>query len=137
MVYQPLAGETLRQLMSDDLGRLYSLAAKLGTFLATLHDQGVHFHSLHSGNVLLMPDNEFALIDVSDMTIYAWPLMCATRIRSFMRLGKYREDMAMLDKAFWHAVMRAYQQTSISAACCVPRILTKVDYLQGLLSIHD
>lgn len=137
VVYQPLAGETLRQLMSNDLARLYSLAGKLGTFLATLHDQGVHFHSLHSGNVLLMPDNEFGLIDVSDMTIYAWPLMCATRIRSFVRLGKYREEMTVLDKAFWQSVMRAYQQTSISAASCVPRILTKVDYLQGPSSIHD
>lgn len=129
VVYQPLEGQTLRQLISNDLARLYPLAGKLGIFLATLHDQGVHFHSLHSGNVLLMPDNEFGLIDVSDMTIYAWPLMCATRIRSFARLGKYHEEMAVLDEAFWQAVVHGYQQTSVNAERCVSRILAKIDYL--------
>ena len=136
VVYRPLAGETLRQLMANDLARLYPLAAKLGTFLATLHDRGVHFHSLHSGNLLLMPNNEFGLIDVSDMTIYAWPLMCATRIRSFMRLGKYKEEMAVLDKDFWQSVMQGYQQASVTSERCVPRIQAKIDYLQGALSRH-
>ncbi|WP_024929155.1 hypothetical protein [Methylophilus sp. OH31] len=131
VVYQPLAGQTLRQLMASDLARLYPLAAKLGTFLATMHDKGVHFHSLHSGNVLLMPNSEFGLIDVSDMTIYPWSLMCATRIRSFVRLGKYHEEMVVLDKAFWQAAMQGYQQASAKAARCVPSILASIDYLQS------
>ncbi|MFQ6403942.1 hypothetical protein ACIDE9_04190 [Methylophilus sp. 'Pure River'] len=136
VIYQPLAGQTLRQLMATDLSRLQALAAKMGIFLATLHDKGVHFHSLHSGNVLLMPNDEFGLIDVSDMTIYPWSLMCATRIRSFARLGKYREEMAMLDTAFWQAVMRGYQQASMHAGRCVPRLVENIDYLQGASSAH-
>lgn len=131
VIYQPLAGQTLRQLIADDLPRLYPLASKLGHFLATLHDKGIHFHSLHSGNVLLMPNDEFGLIDVSDMTIYPWSLMCATRVRSFARFGKYQADMSALDATFWRAVMQGYQQTSAKAQRCGPRIFSAIDYLQA------
>lgn len=134
VIYQPLAGQTLRQLMTDDLPRLYPLASKLGHFLATLHDKGIHFHSLHSGNVLLMPNDEFGLIDVSDMTIYPWSLMCATRIRSFVRFGKYQSDMSALDAAFWLALMHGYQQTSAKAQRCGQRIFSTIDYLQATSS---
>jgi tRNA A-37 threonylcarbamoyl transferase component Bud32 len=131
VIYQPLAGQTLRQLIANDLPRLYPLASKLGHFLATLHDKGVHFHSLHSGNVLLMPNDEFGLIDVSDMTIYPWSLMCATRIRSFARLGKYQADMSALDATFWQTVMQGYQQASAKAQRCGPRIFSTIGYLHG------
>jgi tRNA A-37 threonylcarbamoyl transferase component Bud32 len=131
VIYQPLAGQTLRQLIATDLARLYPLATKLGVFLARLHDKGVHFHSLHSGNVLLMPNDEFGLIDVSDMTIYPWSLMCATRIRSFARLGKYQAEMSALDTTFWQAVMRGYEQASAKAGRCGPRIFSSIDYLHG------
>ncbi|PPD11325.1 MAG: hypothetical protein E6Q51_05215 [Methylophilus methylotrophus] len=139
VIYQPLPGKTLRQLIVQDLPRLYPLASELGNFLATLHDKGIHFHSLHSGNVLLMPNDEFGLIDVSDMTIYPWSLMCTTRIRSFARLGKYQADMSALDASFWCAVMQGYQQTSAKAQRCGPRILTTIDYLHGAirLNTHD
>jgi tRNA A-37 threonylcarbamoyl transferase component Bud32 len=131
VIYQPLSGQTLRQLIADDLPRLYRLASKLGYFLATLHDKGVHFHSLHTGNVLVMPNDEFGLIDISDMTIYPWSLMCATRIRSFVRLGKYQTEMSALDTSFWRMVMQGYQQASEKAHRCAQKIVSSIDYLQG------
>ncbi|SDK39691.1 hypothetical protein SAMN05192566_1206 [Methylophilus rhizosphaerae] len=130
VIYQPLTGQTLRQLMQAELPRLTALAGALGKFLAELHDKGIHFHSLHSGNVLLTPDNRFGLIDISDMTIYPWPLMCHTRLRSFQRLGKYREEMKVLDAAFWQALIQGYQKTSGHARRCTLLIMAKIDYLQ-------
>ncbi|MDP8567536.1 hypothetical protein [Methylophilus aquaticus] len=129
VIYQPLAGQTLRQLMQSELPAIKSLAEKLGRFLAELHDQGIHFHSLHSGNVLLTPDGQFGLIDISDMTIYPWPLRCATRVRSFIRLGKYREEMRLLDATFWRSVMHGYSQ-SPRGNNCADTIMASVDYLQ-------
>lgn len=136
VIYQPLPGQTLRQLIADDLPRLYPLANKLGCFLATLHDKGVHFHSLHTGNVLVMPNDEFGLIDISDMTIYPWSLMCATRIRSFVRLGKYQTEMFALDASFWQMVMQGYQQASVKAHRCAERIVSSIDYLHGISPQH-
>jgi tRNA A-37 threonylcarbamoyl transferase component Bud32 len=129
IIYQPLAGQTLRQLIATDLSRLTQLAYELGTFLATLHDKGIHFHSLHSGNILLTPEEKFGLIDISDMSIYSWSLMCSTRIRSFVRFGKYREEMAVLNTQFWQKVMHGYQHTSAHAEYCAPRIVAAIDYL--------
>lgn len=131
IIYEPLAGQTLRQLIATDLSRLTQMAHELGAFLATLHDKGIHFHSLHSGNILLTPENEFGLIDISDMTIYPWSLMCHTRIRSFVRFGKYREEMAVLNTAFWQKVMLGYQHRSAHAKYCAPRIVAAIDYLHG------
>ncbi len=130
VIYQPLAGQTLRQLMQAELPRLTALAEDLGKFLAELHDKGIHFHSLHSGNVLLTPDNKFGLIDISDMTIYPWPLMCNTRLRSFQRLGKYREEMKVVDTTFWQTMMQGYQQTSAQARRCTASIVSRIDYLK-------
>lgn len=129
IIYQPLSGRTLRQLICSELSVVQALAEKLGRFLAELHDQGIHFHSLHSGNVLLTPDGQFGLIDISDMTIYPWSLQCATRVRSFIRLGKYQEEMRILDNAFWRSVMHGYSQ-STKGNSCAAKIMASVDYLQ-------
>jgi tRNA A-37 threonylcarbamoyl transferase component Bud32 len=131
VIYQPLSGLTLRQLIATDIQQLYSRANKFGAFLAELHDKGVHFHSLHTGNVLLLPNGEFGLIDISDMTIYPWSLMCTTRVRSFARLGKYREELTVLDAAFWQSVIQGYKQSSSKAQRCAPSILAATDYLQA------
>lgn len=129
IIYHPLPGQTIRQLIQSELPVIQSLAEKFGRFLAELHDQGIHFHSLHTGNVLLTPDGKFGLIDISDMTIYPWSLQCATRVRSFIRLGKYQEEMSVLDNAFWCTVMHGYSQ-SANGSSCAGKIMASVDYLK-------
>ena len=66
--YHPLPGETLRDLLQQEasLDQL-ELFARLAEFITHLHDLGVYFRSLHMGNIVLTPEDEFGLIDISDM----------------------------------------------------------------------
>jgi hypothetical protein len=107
VLYEPLPGETLRKLayageLSDEA------CAELGQFIAKLHDDGVHFRSLHLGNIVLTPFRELGLIDISDMSIYPWRLLASTRIRNFRHLWRYPKDFQMLGEKKWLIVERAY-----------------------------
>ncbi|HEY0562837.1 MAG TPA: hypothetical protein VGD04_05890 [Methylophilus sp.] len=111
VLYQPVPGKTIRQLIAAQDTPL-ALAEALGNFIAQLHRKGVHFHSLHTGNVVLMPDGALGLIDISDLTRYPWPLFCNTRARSFRRLCRYPEDIQKLGFAFWQTLQQHYFQSS-------------------------
>jgi tRNA A-37 threonylcarbamoyl transferase component Bud32 len=121
VLYSPLAGKTIRQLIHEDAIRP-NLAENLGRFLASLHSKGVHFHSLHTGNVVQMPDGNLGLIDISDMSVYAWPLFCNTRIRSFKRWCKYQDDMNALGKKFWASLQASYFSESHLSQACIQKI---------------
>ena len=98
VLYQPLAGQTLRQVMQS-MGSpavRQALVERFGKFLAILHDKGVYFRSLHLGNVLLMDDGEFALIDIADLRIYPSALRIALRQRNLRHMQRYPEDRRWL-----------------------------------------
>ena len=98
VIYRPLAGRTLRQVASS--GEFDgALAGRLGAFMARLHRQGIHFRSLHLGNVVLCPDGALGLIDISDMKTFLWPLAAGTRRRNFTHLFRYKEDVEILTEA--------------------------------------
>lgn len=118
VLYSPLEGETLRGVVRKGNYDACAIARKLGEFLAALHAKGVHFHSLHTGNVVLTPQGEFGLIDISDMSIYPWSLFCYTRIRSFKRLCRYKEDILLLGKPFWDEMLKCYFIASGMGARC-------------------
>jgi hypothetical protein len=107
VIYCPLEGRTVRQAAAD--GEFDGLLAeRLGRFVATLHRHGIHFHSLHLGNVLLCPDGTFGLIDISNMRIYPWPLWANTRMRNFIHLFRYPEDLQILTEAGIRCFMDGY-----------------------------
>lgn len=122
VLYKPLAGESIRNLVKHDQDRMQQTAQYLGVFLSVLHEKGIHFHSLHTGNILLLPNNSFGLIDVSDMTIYPWALTCSTRLRSFNRLCKYHEDFSVLGLKYWQDMLSAYLDTGHISAHCRERL---------------
>ncbi len=64
--YDPLPGQTLRQLLEDPLSD-DRRRAQLGAFIAQLHEKGVYFRSAHLGNVVLTPEGELGLIDIADL----------------------------------------------------------------------
>jgi tRNA A-37 threonylcarbamoyl transferase component Bud32 len=98
VLYRPLAGRTLRQIAAA--GEFDSaLAGRLGAFIAELHRKGIHFHSLHLGNVLLCPDGGLGLIDISNMRVFLWPLRRSMRMRNFVHLLRYAEDVKILAAA--------------------------------------
>lgn len=132
VLYTPLEGQTLSQLIHRESFDL-SLAEKLGDFLAELHKKGIHFHSLHTGNVVQTPDGQLGLIDISDMSIYAWPLLCNTRMRSFKRLCRYQDDIRKLGLIFWNLFQDRYFEKSQLSKRCMNKIR---DANQKLVEFH-
>ena len=107
VIYRPLAGRTLRQVAAA--GEFNAeLAGRLGQFVAMLHRKGIHFRSLHLGNVLLCPDGNFGLIDISDMIILPWPLLPDMRMRNFYHLFRYERDFEMLTCAGMREFLEQY-----------------------------
>jgi len=105
--YEPLPGETLKKLIHA--GELSDkLCADLGKFIAKLHNDGVHFRSLHLGNIVLTPSGALGLIDISDMSIYSWGLLTSTRIRNFRHLWRYPKDIQALGEKKWLIIENAY-----------------------------
>jgi tRNA A-37 threonylcarbamoyl transferase component Bud32 len=122
VLYQPIKGDSIRNLANKNPNRLQKTAKNFGEFLSILHAKGIHFHSLHTGNILLLPDNSYGLIDISDMTIYPWPLTCSTRLRSFKRLCKYQEDFRVLGLSYWNQMLSAYLEAADLQTSCHNRL---------------
>jgi hypothetical protein len=117
VLYAPLAGYTVKKLVEADLLNR-EMATALGMFIARLHQLGIHFRSLHMGNILVMPNGQYGLIDISDMSIYPWPLFCNTRIRNFRHLCRYPDDIKRLGKLSWESLQEGYFASSqLSVAC--------------------
>lgn len=123
VIYQPLAGDTIRDLLK--LNQLsHNTYAKLGCFIADLHRYGIYFKSLHFGNIVLTPIQELGLIDISDMRFYPWQLHCNTRLRSLNRMYRYADDIRMLGVNGWADMLTAYFSKSLIDFSCKKRIET-------------
>lgn len=98
--YWPLPGDTVRSLLPG-LGtdERSALLLRLAAFIARLHDEGIYFRSLHLGNVLLMPDGAFGLIDVSDMSVQGAPIGRHKRVRNFRHVFRYKADTRLINEA--------------------------------------
>lgn len=93
VIYRPLPGQTLRShWRSLEAAEREAEVRRFGEFLGLLHEQGVYFRSLHLGNVLLLPDMHFGLIDFSDMRIAKRALGKGLRRRNLQHLLRYEED---------------------------------------------
>lgn len=97
--YDPLPGRTLRQLITENPD---GLRAKLGEFVANLHDKGIYFRSAHMGNIVLTPENSLGLIDIADLRAQRKPLSKGLRLRNFRHMLRYKGDREWLlkDQAF-------------------------------------
>lgn len=95
--YQPLPGDTLRNhLRNSDPAERSRDVMRFGAFLGELHESGVYFRSLHLGNVLLLPDGNFGLIDLSDMKLERNALAPWKRRRNLQHILRYAEDIGWL-----------------------------------------
>lgn len=107
VLYEPLVGETIRNLL-DSNALTDETCLKLGEFIARLHALGIHFKSLHFGNIVMTPSGELGLIDIADMRIFPWHLQSNTRVRGFKRMARYREDIEKLGENRWMILLQAY-----------------------------
>ncbi len=90
--YHQLEGITVREYLQSRPERGEFLA-ELGKFLANLHDKGVFFRSAHFGNIIVTPDKQFGLIDVSDMSISRFSLDIFKRLRNIKHIFRIAEDI--------------------------------------------
>jgi hypothetical protein len=65
-------------------------------YLADLHERRVYFRAVHFGNVLVLPDGGFGLIDVSEARFRRGPIPPRLRARNFKHMLRYPEDVAAL-----------------------------------------
>lgn len=112
VLYQPLPGQTLKQLLFFDDGITAEIAAGAGKFIARLHHLGIYFRSLHFGNIVLKPDGEFGLIDIADMSISRKSLRWSKRRRNFRHLHRYADDIEKLGVDAWHVFLQNYSSES-------------------------
>lgn len=96
--YQALPGATLRQLTARPAADFHpahsaaDLRTELGRFIATLHQLGVLFRSIHLGNIVVDEAGVLGLIDIADLKIGRRPLSAFQRRRNFVHLLRYRKD---------------------------------------------
>src|SRR5699024_11861326 len=92
----PLPGTTFRDLHSGDAEYPDDLRERFFKFVDHIQDLGVYFRSIHLGNVVLTPEGELGLIDISDMKIYRRPLSKWQRKRNEEHMVRDAEDWQWL-----------------------------------------
>ncbi|MBW1798176.1 MAG: toluene tolerance protein [Deltaproteobacteria bacterium] len=97
VVYHPLEGKTLRETIASNDNKKAPLKP-FSAFLAGLHNRGIYFRAIHFGNVIVLPNGEFGLIDVSELRLSHSSLSVQKRVRNFKPMLSYNEDRtAILD----------------------------------------
>ncbi|WP_090216333.1 BUD32 family EKC/KEOPS complex subunit [Geopseudomonas guangdongensis] len=103
VLYQPLPGETLSQLLRDDASFWQTLLPQLASFIGLLHASGVYFRSLHLGNIVRTPDGLLGLIDIADLQLRRPPLSQRLIRRNREHFDKYlrKEGFAFDSTQLW------------------------------------
>lgn len=116
--YAPLAGHTLRQVLQSITAPAVrqALVERFGKFMAQLHEKGVYFRSLHLGNVLVLEDGEFGLIDLADLRVYPTPLSLSLRQRNLRHMQRYTVDKRWLFEDHLDALLLGYAKTASKSA---------------------
>lgn len=88
VLYAPLPGNSLRKMLGEGLSaeRKQAWRTQLSQLVAHLFDHGMIFRSLHTGNVIVMPEGQMGLIDFSDMRFYRAPLGPRRRARGIRKM---------------------------------------------------
>ncbi|MGE8067179.1 toluene tolerance protein [Pseudomonas sp. NPDC089569] len=95
VLYQPLPGETLRQIAGKEGFTWPQALPDLAGLIRNLHQSGIYFRSLHLGNIVVTPDNRMGLIDVADMRFLRGPLPRHLIKRNLQHFARYiaRENL--------------------------------------------
>lgn len=91
VLYRPLAGRTLRELLAAETDRERWIAG-FGGFLGELHGRGIYFRSLHFGNLVVGDAGALGLIDVADLEFRPAPLTARLVARNLRHLMRYPAD---------------------------------------------
>lgn len=107
VVYRRLPGRNL--LAAEAAGELNeSVTAELARFIASLHERGILFRSLHPGNILLLPTGRFGLVDIADMRFHGSPLTTRQRARNFVHLCRRAGHREFWRRIGWEQLLLTY-----------------------------
>lgn len=88
-LYRPLPGQSIEQLYRQAPQQVTELLPSLAGFIHQLHQLGIYFRSLHLGNILLLPDGQYGLIDILDLQCKRRSLNAWLVQRNFQHLRHY------------------------------------------------
>ncbi len=94
--YHPLPGLTLRQLRDGEGDCPEDIRERFWEFVEKVQSLGIYFRSMHLGNVVLTPEGELGLIDISDMKIKRAPLDSNLKRRNMEHIKKESDDLLWL-----------------------------------------
>ncbi|MFV3384814.1 toluene tolerance protein [Pseudomonas sp. NY15364] len=103
VLYQPLQGKTLSQIVKNNSAAWPDLLPELAQFINHLHETGIYFRSLHLGNIVLTPDNTLGLIDIADLHVRRGPLSPGRIRRNQEHFDKYlrKENLPIDSTDLW------------------------------------
>lgn len=88
-LYYPLEGTPLDCLFKQQRESFDAVLPAFAAYIRQLHESGIYFRSLHLGNVLLLPEGGFGLIDFLDLRFKRRPLRRGLVRRNFAHLRNY------------------------------------------------
>lgn len=88
--YKKIPGVDVREKLQENPPALFW--QNLAKFIAELHEKGIFFRGIHLGNIVVLKNQEFALIDISRVKFYKKPLSIQNRWRNLNHLVNYRDD---------------------------------------------
>lgn len=109
VLYRPLPGETLRQIAEKNGFDWTENLPRLVELIRHLHAKGIYFRSLHLGNIVVTPQNEWGLIDVADMRFFKGPLPKAMVQRNLQHFVRYIQREHLTERFPVHALTQALQ----------------------------
>jgi hypothetical protein len=112
LVYRKLPGQPLDGLLVSDGSEAARVYVDYAAFIARLHADRIYFRSLHPGNVLLMADGRYGLIDVGDMRFPLLPISDGERRRNFRHLLRSEEFREALQHHRGEDFIEAYLAAS-------------------------
>lgn len=112
IIYPMLHGTVLREALPacSSAESRAELLERFAAFIATLHNKGILFRSVHFGNILVSATGDFALIDVADIRFNRFSgLLPWQRIRNFRHMFRYSQDrkfLAEFDQRFINVYLK-------------------------------
>jgi len=111
VTYALLPGTTLRNRLKEADNRDDYLD-KLASYLVTLHAKGILFRSIHLGNILVLENGDYGLIDIADMSSRQRPLDLRKRARNFRHLLHDNVDREQLSSYGYDRFIGQYEQAA-------------------------
>jgi hypothetical protein len=108
ITYALLPGTTLRNRLNET-GNRDDYLDKLASYMVTLHAKGILFRSIHLGNILVLENGDYGLIDIADMSIQQGPLGLRKRGRNFRHLLHDKEDREQLGSYGYQHFIEQYE----------------------------